>query len=154
MALAECRECGDKVSTEAESCPHCGAPTSKAECWECGREVERGDETCPHCGVSDPAKEAARKTVREVKPYYREQFRKFENNDGNYVFTWNWPAFLFGVFWYFYRGLWAKALILTLIAIVTGGALFIFIWIWCGAAGNYDYYLLVEEGTQLYPSVA
>lgn len=26
MALEECRECGEQVSTEAESCPHCGAP--------------------------------------------------------------------------------------------------------------------------------
>ena len=26
MALARCRECGRDVSTEAASCPHCGAP--------------------------------------------------------------------------------------------------------------------------------
>jgi len=26
MALAECRECGKQVSTEATTCPHCGAP--------------------------------------------------------------------------------------------------------------------------------
>lgn len=27
MALAKCRECGGRVSTEAVSCPHCGANT-------------------------------------------------------------------------------------------------------------------------------
>ncbi len=27
MALAACRECGQKVSTEAPSCPHCGVPS-------------------------------------------------------------------------------------------------------------------------------
>src|SRR5712692_7724663 len=27
MALAKCRECGGQVSTEALSCPHCGAPS-------------------------------------------------------------------------------------------------------------------------------
>lgn len=26
MALEACRECGEKVSTEAETCPHCGVP--------------------------------------------------------------------------------------------------------------------------------
>lgn len=26
MALAECRECGERVSTEAATCPHCGCP--------------------------------------------------------------------------------------------------------------------------------
>ena len=33
MALKPCRECGKKVSTEAQSCPNCGAPhpTHKAE---------------------------------------------------------------------------------------------------------------------------
>jgi ribosomal protein L37E len=26
MALLACKECGKQVSTEAESCPHCGVP--------------------------------------------------------------------------------------------------------------------------------
>lgn len=26
MALTECRGCGQQVSLDAESCPHCGAP--------------------------------------------------------------------------------------------------------------------------------
>ena len=26
MSLAQCRECGKEISTEAVSCPHCGAP--------------------------------------------------------------------------------------------------------------------------------
>ncbi|OIQ78754.1 hypothetical protein GALL_395360 [mine drainage metagenome] len=33
MALTKCRECGKEISTEATSCPHCGAPkpaTAKA----------------------------------------------------------------------------------------------------------------------------
>ena len=27
MALAQCRECGKEISTEAVSCPHCGVPS-------------------------------------------------------------------------------------------------------------------------------
>jgi len=30
MALTKCRECGGQVSTEAATCPHCGAPQSVA----------------------------------------------------------------------------------------------------------------------------
>jgi membrane protein YdbS with pleckstrin-like domain len=30
MALGECRECGKQVSTEAATCPHCGAPRPTA----------------------------------------------------------------------------------------------------------------------------
>lgn len=29
MALIKCKECGNKISTEAESCPQCGAPQKK-----------------------------------------------------------------------------------------------------------------------------
>jgi len=29
MALKECRECGGQVSTDAKTCPHCGARTGK-----------------------------------------------------------------------------------------------------------------------------
>jgi len=33
MPLEPCRECGKSVSTEAESCPHCGAPTPETTRW-------------------------------------------------------------------------------------------------------------------------
>ncbi len=29
MALIKCKECGNKISKEAESCPQCGAPRKK-----------------------------------------------------------------------------------------------------------------------------
>ena len=29
MAIKKCKECGDKVSTKATSCPHCGAVLKK-----------------------------------------------------------------------------------------------------------------------------
>lgn len=28
MALFPCRECGKQISTQAQACPHCGAPLS------------------------------------------------------------------------------------------------------------------------------
>lgn len=31
MAMSNCRECGDTVSSEARACPHCGASHPDAE---------------------------------------------------------------------------------------------------------------------------
>ena len=34
MALGSCRECGQQISTEALSCPHCGVPSpTESEEW-------------------------------------------------------------------------------------------------------------------------
>ena len=32
MALQKCRECGKEISTQAASCPQCGAPKKKSGC--------------------------------------------------------------------------------------------------------------------------
>jgi hypothetical protein len=60
MALISCRECQGKVSTEAESCPHCGCPVSERKspysepvdagpkCYSCGDSATRA---CTRCGA-------------------------------------------------------------------------------------------------------
>lgn len=58
MALEKCRECGKEVSSEARSCPHCGALPLK-KCRECGKEVSVKAEKCPHCGVECPTSDLA-----------------------------------------------------------------------------------------------
>lgn len=125
-----------------------------SECRECDREISTEARVCPHCGVPGPTREqgAEGEDFREPQEYYREQFRRFEENGGNYVFTWNWPAFIFGVFWYLYRGMWGKALILAALTLFSGGILFVLAWFYCGAVGNYDYYLLTTKGTQWWPT--
>ena len=72
MALVKCRECGDQVSDQAHSCPHCGVPdpgmdmetlykefrtTPKGDsisCRECGKDLAENTEACPHCGAPIP----------------------------------------------------------------------------------------------------
>lgn len=59
MALTNCKECNGKVSDQAKSCPHCGAPIGIAikekvqeyirKCRHCGSEYRVGEPTCPHC---------------------------------------------------------------------------------------------------------
>ena len=60
MALAKCKECGGKASTEAMVCPHCGCPDPAAtdplsNCRDCDGIVSVEAATCPHCGCPDPA---------------------------------------------------------------------------------------------------
>ncbi len=85
---------------------------------------------------------------------YHEVFQRFDDAGGKWVATWNWAAFVFGIFWYFYRGLWAKAiiyyLVAALLATITGGVLGLVMWFSIGLVANYDLYLLHRKGTQLW----
>ena len=84
------------------------------------------------------------------REHYRRAFAKFDANGGSFSANWNWGAMLFSGLWYFYRGMWAKGAIVFLLAILTGGIAVPFIWIYSGLAGDYDYYLLQQRGTQLW----
>ena len=59
MALIECSECKQKISSNAAFCPHCGNPREsqkvlkeKAEQKE-ERIIEKNDNICPNCGFSN-----------------------------------------------------------------------------------------------------
>lgn len=83
-----------------------------------------------------------------LSPYYRQRFQRFDAGLG--VATWNWPSFLFGAIWYLTKGMWAKALLIFAVALVTGGVLAIPLWIYTGVMGNYDYWLKHRQGKQLW----
>ena len=83
------------------------------------------------------------------KLYFTTRFNLFELT-GGFKPTWNWAAFFLGVFWYFFKGLWAKGAMMIAIIVLLAGMPAIFFWIYAGIAGNYDYYLLKRRGTQLW----
>lgn len=78
--------------------------------------------------------------------YYQRADEQFEAGGSNVV--WNWAAFLFGALWYLYRGMWAKALLLAALVIISGGFLAIPVWIYGALWGTHDDYLLRRRGTQ------
>ncbi|HIN49966.1 MAG TPA: hypothetical protein EYM78_04510, partial [Gemmatimonadetes bacterium] len=41
MAIKRCPECGGKVSSRAEACPHCGIDAAAAKAKAAQREVEK-----------------------------------------------------------------------------------------------------------------
>jgi restriction system protein len=50
MALITCPECGKEISSQASSCPNCGAPVAKKFCQNCGERIDVDCVVCPHCG--------------------------------------------------------------------------------------------------------
>ena len=72
MALVECRECRKQISTEAETCPHCGTPEpsglnlKRGRCFGCGRQIAVPPVgTCPHCGIEKPLDRLIKKKDKE-----------------------------------------------------------------------------------------
>ena len=48
--LITCEVCGGKISSNAESCPHCGEPVKNITCKVCGEKISKNIESCPNCG--------------------------------------------------------------------------------------------------------
>ena len=80
-------------------------------------------------------------------PYDR-IFQRFDRNNGAFVPTWNWAAFLLGGIWYLAKGIWPKGLVIILIALFSVGVGIPLLWLYCAVFGNWDYYLVRRAGTQ------
>ena len=104
-----CEKCGEKLGEEALYCSACGHKTI-------------GNDSSLEVLISKTEKSYSeiyqkvdkRFSIDENYLYY---FEKFEKNNGNYVFNFNVFAFLFTALWYFYKGMWQKALVLIFIAV-------------------------------------
>lgn len=121
-------------------CPHCDA------------EIKAGQKIryCASCGQAIHFKQGAIQTGYDDSPYYQRIFEVFDYNGGYFKPSWNWAAFFFGLFWYFYKGMWAKALFILLVSIIFAFVPLFFFTVYCAIAGNYDYYLLKVKGKQLW----
>lgn len=64
---------------------------------------------------------------------------------------WNFTALLLGPFWYLFRGMKDKGLMLLFVVIATVGLGLIPVWIYCGYNANKDFYTyLKNKGTYIY----
>jgi hypothetical protein len=144
-----CPKCRREYEGSVKFCTIDGSELRKLleKCPHCGNTLEGGSAFCGKCGkgVMDYSQEP---------PYYQQKFQLFEQNNGQYKWTWNWPGFLFSAFWYLYKGMWGKALIMFAVGIVL--AIFLpkytgfLIPIWAATWGNYDYYLFRKYGEQFW----
>lgn len=141
----ECTNCGATIENNSTFCSYCGSAVTKKDV-----SPAVSHESIPATQVAEPAPETVSQNWSSLPLYYQEAFLEIERNGGKFMAKWNWAAFLFGCIWYFVRGMWAKGLILLLIALGTSGTAIIFLWIYSGIAGTYDYYLLKAKGKQLW----
>jgi len=160
-----CPNCGAARGSEEKFCSNCGGVLAGA-CPNCGAATTPGEKFCAACGkalAGAAATVTADKTevqsqasyAKDLTPYYRDKFQRFDANGGRYVATWNWPAFFLTWLWYLSKGMVAKGLVLlgtvlVLMVSIPGATLLItlLMWLYGGLAGNYDYYLLKRKNTQ------
>ena len=151
-------------------------------CKKCGKRYDNTWKQCLSCSeqlVEDVSAEGmtAPKTNKSTSDianpeYYLKQFKKFDDNNGKFCFTWNWAAAIFYWIWQLCRNLWAKCAIYMIVyttigflipyflAPYTGFKIFIIspiaIWvlgfIFYGCVSNYDYYLKKRHNENLWPT--
>lgn len=167
MALVNCPECSNQVSEQAVSCPQCGhpldaglsasvpPPPAQPQQQQWGPPTSAPPPPAPpppaaQGAWSPPAAQTTAFQDANVDPYYRDKFARIDQNGRNFLATWNWPAFIFGPFWYLVKGMWGKSLLYFAVVFFSAGFLALPLWIYGGVAGNYDYYLLKRQDKQFW----
>jgi len=168
-----CRNCGSTMLPNAEACTSCGVPrgygnrfcpycksqTHEAAviCVACGAQLNkaattngRGAETLGMPAVAGNLEKAVEGIAGQSQEYYRAEFQSIQDAGGSFKVSFNWAAFLLGPIWYFYHGMWKKALILMGVSMLTFGIAAPLIWAYAGIASNYDLYLLKVKGKELW----
>ncbi len=99
-----------------------------------------------------PADLVARRSLDEEETTRR--FAVFAERGGAFVPTWNWWACFLGPLWYLRKGIWAKGLVILVLTFYPFWPLpvtlliSLVLFVYCGVAGDWDYYLLRVKRTQ------
>jgi len=134
-------------------CPHCQVRLEEDAifCHWCGGKIDSDEARRQEEEKAALARQAQAQVQKVVgNRYYQLVFSFFEAHGGKFILSWNWPAFLFGVLWYLFKGMWAKALLMFLLGLLFGGEIAPLLWLYAGLCGNWDYYLLKVKKTQFW----
>ena len=168
-----CRNCGSGMLPNAVACPSCGVPRGYGNrfCPYCKAQTHEAAVICVACdarldkatapngtGGKTPERPVVARHIEEAvegiagqsQEYYRAAFQSIQDAGGSFKVSFNWAAFLLGPIWYFYHGMWKKALILMGASILTFAIATPLIWAYAGIASNYDLYLLKVKGKELW----
>ena len=117
-------------------------------CTSCSKEISEKLNFCPGCGAkilkinkNQYQSSKYQDNMYLISNFYVEKFDFFSNNGGDREVSWNWWAFIFDWIWYFYKGMWQKALVLMAVYFVLFPFSLIFVHIYTGLYGTYDFYL-------------
>lgn len=144
-----CPNCTKEINSALNFCPFCGGKINAASTVESNPQFnnENADFTSPGTLRNDAS---SQNDYQVQSNYYDKIFYKFDENGGHYSFSWNWWAFFFGLLWYISKGLWVKAILILITAIIVNPIVGTLLCIYTGAFGNYDYYLKKVKNTQLW----
>lgn len=142
-----CSKCGAQLDAEARFCTNCGAQTAPAPTGATGGASAVGVPpavTLPGVAAGSTARYA------HLSLYWQAVFQKFDQRPGQMQTHWNWPSFFFGAFWYLVKGMPAKAALYFILSVLTYGGGWVFLAIYAGLYGAWDYYLKEVQGKQLW----
>jgi hypothetical protein len=133
---------------------------SRMYCPSCGKDIPAGAQFCGSCGAAVPSQGPpsggqaavavpAASRFAHLPEYWQNVFRRFDQEPGKMQTHWNWPAFFFGPFWYLVKGMPVKGALYLLIVIGTAG-FGLFLAVYAGLYGAWDYYLREGQGKQLW----
>jgi hypothetical protein len=157
----KCLGCGAPIIKSAISCEYCGKKVVPVSQLEPSKVADSGSadlqascqtstftEVSSHQNVgTSPSKSSYMEGLSES---YKEIFTNFDLASTGLKLKFGWAPFLFGPFWYFYKGLWGKGLLYLLIVIFTAGTFALLPWIYGSLFGVYDYYLLKKFDKQFW----
>jgi hypothetical protein len=129
----KCPFCSEEINDNAIKCKHCGEVLNQSAFSSLTNHYSK--ESNSYIPEDDEVKAA---------------FDKIDANNGKFVGVFNLYALLLGIIWYMIKGMWAKAFILFILVLISGGLLAIPLWIYCSFAGYYDYYLFKVKGKKLW----
>lgn len=155
----KCTNCGASMERASTFCGYCGTAVTAASLTATAVMVQVASTPVglaqpafagmPSMGGQGEVSTARPMHFPDLPPYYQEAFATIAIGGRN-ASKFNWAAFWFNCFWYLYRGMWLKALILLGISAATGGAAGIFIALYAGKYGNADLYQPRSDGKQFW----
>lgn len=91
MAIISCPNCGQRISSKASQCVHCGFRIGKTKiCEECGTEYPDERNICPNCGCPSkkPFSDFSSEKEREVYLFMLSETDKYPSDRYNEVKAW------------------------------------------------------------------
>jgi hypothetical protein len=151
----KCNNCGATLERTASFCGYCGTTlTPEAPAGSAVQPAQFAAAVPMPAGggaaaAMAPTVAPVAAPVSDLPEYYRNVFAAIDAG-GSGASKWNWAAALCGALWYIYRGLWAKALLLVTVSVVSGGVANLILFFYMGKMGNYDLWLLRRQGKQMW----
>jgi hypothetical protein len=130
-----CSKCGAPLASQDLFCATCGTHTAPAQAAAAG---------------GPPAAAPPVGTYAYLPLYWHSVFQKFDQRPSQMQTHWNWPAFFFGAFWYLVKGMPAKGALYFVVSIASAGVGWLFLAVYAGLYGAWDYYLKEVQGKQMW----